>query len=145
MRTELNTAYDYDVTPASAQAVSEVALELAVVIPTYNEKDNILTLLRGLERVLGGVEWEAIFVDDNSPDGTAEYIRELALKNRRVRVLERIGRRGLSSACIEGMLATAASWIAVMDADLQHDESVLPKMLDRIRSERLDIVIASRN
>jgi dolichol-phosphate mannosyltransferase len=120
-------------------------IELAVVIPTYNERENIAPLIAALGVTLAGTEWEAIFVDDNSPDGTAEHVRELARTNRRVRVLERIGRRGLSSACIEGMLATPAPYIAVMDADLQHDESILPRMLERMRSENLDIVVASRN
>ena len=84
------------------------ALELGIVIPTYNEIENILLLLATLEKTLRGIEWEVVFVDDNSPDKTAELIRFLGLTNRRIRVLERIGRRGLSSACIEGMLATPA-------------------------------------
>jgi dolichol-phosphate mannosyltransferase len=84
-------------------------------------------------------------VDDHSPDGTADQVRTVAATNRRIRVLERIGRHGLSSACIEGMLATPARYIAVMDADMQHDESVLPRMLERIKSEHLDVVVASRN
>jgi dolichol-phosphate mannosyltransferase len=123
----------------------ESPIELAVVIPTYNERENVPPLLAGLERALAGREWEAIFVDDNSPDGTAEYVRGLASTSRRIRLIERIGRRGLSSACIEGMLTTSAPYIAVMDADMQHDESILPKMLERIRAERLDLVVASRN
>jgi dolichol-phosphate mannosyltransferase len=119
-------------------------LELAVVIPTYNELENIPLVLTAVEQALRGIEWEIVFVDDNSPDKTAESIRTLALTNRRVRVLERIGRKGLSSACIEGILATPAPYIAVMDADMQHDESILPKMLERMKSERLDVVIGSR-
>jgi len=121
-----------------------VPLELAVVIPTYNEIENIPLLLAALGKTLRGIEWEVIFVDDNSPDKTAEHIRILGLTNRRIRVLERIGRRGLSSACIEGMLATPAPYIAVMDADMQHDESILPKMLERMKSEHLDVVVGSR-
>jgi dolichol-phosphate mannosyltransferase len=120
------------------------ALELAVVIPTYNEVENIPLVLAAVEQALRGIEWEIVFVDDNSPDKTAEFIRTLALTNRRVRVLERIGRKGLSSACIEGILATPAPYIAVMDADMQHDESILPKMLERMKSERLDVVVGSR-
>src|SRR4029077_13115573 len=94
--------------PSKTMTLSESPspIELAVVIPTYNERENVGPLFAALERTLVGTEWEAIFVDDHSPDGTSEVIRELALTNRRVRVLERIGRRGLSSACIEGMLAT---------------------------------------
>src|SRR6202167_1472638 len=121
-----------------------VPLELAVVIPTYNEIENIPLLLAALGKTLRGIEWEVIFVDDNSPDKTAEHIRILGLTNRRIRVLERIGRRGLSSACIEGMLATPAPYIAVMDADMQHDESILPRMLERMKSEHLDVVVGSR-
>jgi dolichol-phosphate mannosyltransferase len=119
-------------------------VELAVVIPTYNERENVAPLLVALETALVGIEWEVIFVDDNSPDGTAETIRTIAIADRRVRVLERIGRRGLSSACIEGMLSTPAPFIAVLDADLQHDESILPEMLHRMKVSQLDIVVGSR-
>jgi dolichol-phosphate mannosyltransferase len=119
-------------------------VELAVVIPAYNERENIAPLLVALETALVGIEWEVIFVDDNSPDGTAETIRTIAIADRRVRVLERIGRRGLSSACIEGMLSTPAPYIAVLDADLQHDESILPEMLHRMKAKQLDIVVGSR-
>jgi dolichol-phosphate mannosyltransferase len=120
------------------------ALELGIVIPTYNEIENIPLLLAALEKTLRGIEWEVVFVDDNSPDKTAALLRFLGLTNRRVRVLERIGRRGLSSACIEGMLATPAPYIAVMDADMQHDESILPMMLERMKSENLDVLVGSR-
>jgi dolichol-phosphate mannosyltransferase len=123
----------------------ESPIELAVVLPTYNERENVPIVLAALDRALAGYAWEAIIVDDDSPDGTAEYVRGLASTNRRIRLVERIGRRGLSSACIEGMLTTSAPYIAVMDADMQHDETILPKMLDRIRTERLDLVVASRN
>jgi dolichol-phosphate mannosyltransferase len=85
-------------------------VELAVVIPAYNERENVAPLLVALETALVGIEWEVIFVDDNSPDGTADTIRTIAIADRRVRVLERIGRRGLSSACIEGMLSTPAPY-----------------------------------
>jgi len=120
-------------------------IELAVVIPTYNEKENVPVLLTALARALCDVDWEAIIVDDDSPDGTAEFVRDMAASNPRIHVIERIGRRGLSSACIEGMLSTSAPYIAVIDADMQHDETVLPKMLEKIRDEHLDLVVASRN
>jgi dolichol-phosphate mannosyltransferase len=121
------------------------ALELAVVIPTFNERDNVPVLLARLQQVLAGIEWEAIVVDDDSPDGTTQIAREVARSDRRVRVIKRIKRRGLSSACIEGMLATCAPFIAVMDADLQHDETLLPDMLATARSEQFELVVASRN
>lgn len=118
--------------------------ELALVVPTLNEVGNIKPLLQRLEIALKGISWEIIFVDDDSSDGTEDIIREFSAHNPRVRMIARIGRRGLSSACIEGMLATTAPYIAVMDADLQHDESLLPKMLSIIKNRGKDIVIASR-
>jgi dolichol-phosphate mannosyltransferase len=119
-------------------------LELSVVVPTYKERQNIAPLLAALESALDGINWEVIFVDDHSPDHTADFVRSLAMANPRVRILERVGRRGLSSACIEGMMASAAPCIAVMDADLQHDESALPEMLRMLQSKDVDVVIASR-
>ena len=120
-------------------------LDLAVVIPTYNERDNVFPMFERLERVLAGVRWEVLFVDDDSPDGTAETVRDLARRDARVRLIRRIGRKGLSSACIEGMLATTADYIAVMDADQQHDEAILPGMLEKLRGGALDLVIGSRH
>src|SRR6202451_4650650 len=119
-------------------------LELSVVIPTYKERQNVAPLVASLEAALQGINWEVIFVDDHSPDHTSDTIRELALTNPRVRILERIGRRGLSSACIEGMMASPAPCLAVMDADMQHDETILPEMLHLLQSRKLDLVVASR-
>ncbi len=119
-------------------------LQLAVVIPTFNEKSNVATLIAKLDQALVGLNWEAIFVDDDSPDGTADAAREIARLDKRVRVIQRIGRRGLSSACIEGMCATAAPVVAVIDGDLQHDETLLPKMLDLLKDDDTDVVIGSR-
>jgi dolichol-phosphate mannosyltransferase len=117
---------------------------LAVVVPTYNEVDNLPILVERLEATLDGIDWELIVVDDDSPDGTAQRVRAIACQHPRVRLLQRVGRRGLSSACIEGMLATMAPYLAVIDADLQHDETLLPEMLRRLRQEPLDVVIGSR-
>ena len=127
-----------------ALAPGSAALELTIVVPTFNEAPNIEELVRRLGDVLGGVEWEVVFVDDDSPDGTADLVRRLARENRRVRVLHRIGRRGLSSACVEGMLSSAAPYLAVMDADLQHDEALLPRMLGVLREDAADLVVGSR-
>ena len=120
-------------------------LDLSVVIPTFNEAGNVASLLERLRNTLGQTGWEAVFVDDDSPDGTSSLIRSIARSDPRVRVIQRIGRRGLSSACIEGVLASSAPYIAVMDADLQHDESILPSMCERIRTGGLDLVVGSRN
>lgn len=120
-------------------------IDLAVVIPTYNERENVRILVDRLKSALDGISWEAIFVDDDSPDGTADEIRSIGATDLSIRVLQRIGRRGLSSACVEGMLATSAEIVAVMDADLQHDESVLPTMLEVMKSKDADLVVATRN
>jgi dolichol-phosphate mannosyltransferase len=120
-------------------------LELAIVVPTFNERDNIVPLLQSLETVLAGIAFEVIFVDDDSPDGTADVIRQISLERSNVRVLHRIHRRGLASACVEGMMATAAPYIAVMDADGQHDESILPSMLRKIKDAGADLIVGSRN
>jgi dolichol-phosphate mannosyltransferase len=118
--------------------------ELTIVVPTFNEHANIVPLLERLNAVLAGIAWEAIFVDDDSPDGTADAVREAARRDVRVRCIQRIGRRGLAGACIEGILASSAPYVAVMDADLQHDEAILPQMLEALRNDGCDMVVGSR-
>jgi dolichol-phosphate mannosyltransferase len=118
--------------------------ELAIVVPVYNESRNVPLLVAALDAALGDVRWEVVFVDDNSPDRTADQARDLALADPRVRVVQRFGRRGLSTACIEGILATAAPYVAVMDGDMQHDERVLTDMFRRIKQGDVDVVVGSR-
>jgi len=120
------------------------SLDLSIVVPTFNESANVRELLSRLQALLGETGWEVIFVDDDSPDETAALVRSVARQDPRVRCLQRVGRRGLSSACIEGMLASAAPFIAVMDADLQHDEAVLPRMLGLLKSGGADVVVGTR-
>src|SRR5216684_3897321 len=122
----------------------EAGPELTIVVPTLNERDNVGPLFDRLDRLLEGVDWEAVFVDDDSADGTAEHLREFGRSDRRIRCIRRFGRRGLSSACIEGILSTSARYIAVIDGDLQHDETLLPRMLDILKRQQADIVVASR-
>lgn len=117
---------------------------LSVVIPTFNERGNVAELIKRLDSTLAGVVWEAIFVDDNSPDGTADALKTIARTDSRIRCLRRVGRRGLAGACIEGILASSAPYVAVMDADLQHDERVLPAMLAKLQSGEIDLVAATR-
>lgn len=121
-----------------------MAIELSVIVPTFNERQNVAPLIKKLDAALKGIVWEVIFVDDDSPDGTAQHVRDIGQDDLRVRCIQRISRRGLSSASIEGMLASNAFYLAVMDGDLQHDETLLKKMLKRLQSEDLDIVIGSR-
>jgi dolichol-phosphate mannosyltransferase len=131
-------------TASLARAATVPAPELTVVVPTFNERTNVPLLVARLQRTLDGIAWEAIFVDDNSPDGTAAAVRALGEADARVRCIRRLGRRGLAGACLEGMLASQARYVAVIDADLQHDETVLCAMLARLRTGDADLVVASR-
>lgn len=129
-------------TPDRLQA--GVPPQLCIVVPTFNERDNVSALFGKLEAALAGIPFEVVFVDDNSPDQTWNVVRDLARIDPRVRCIRRIGRRGLSGACIEGILASSAPFVAVMDADLQHDETQVPKMLTLLQDDQADLVIGSR-
>jgi dolichol-phosphate mannosyltransferase len=118
--------------------------ELSVIVPTFNERDNVVPLVERIDASLGDCAWELLYVDDDSPDGTADAVRLLAARDSRIRCLQRLGRRGLSSACVEGMLASSAPYLAVIDGDLQHDESLLPQMLAALKQGDVDVVVGSR-
>ena len=118
--------------------------ELSVVAPTFNERANVERLVEKLAATLAGVAWEVIFVDDDSPDGTAGLVKEIAARDARVRCIRRVGRRGLAGAVIEGALASTAPYVAVIDADMQHDETLLPRMLAVLRAGETDLVVGSR-
>jgi dolichol-phosphate mannosyltransferase len=130
--------------PSPGAAAQPQPVVLSIVIPTFNERQNIREIVSRLDRTLAGIAWEAIFVDDNSPDGTAAEVKNVAADDRRIRCLKRLGRRGLAGACIEGMLASSAPYVAVMDADLQHDERILPDMLAALSGDKADLVVGSR-
>lgn len=131
--------------PVRPDAVARPAQspELSVVVPTFKEAANVPRLVELLDAALAGIAWEVIFVDDDSPDGTARVAKEIGTRDPRVRCLRRVGRRGLAGACIEGMMSSAAPVVAVMDADLQHDETILPKMYAAIR-DGAELVVGSR-
>src|ERR1700730_16052846 len=118
--------------------------DISVVVPTYSEAENVRELYARLVTLLDGDDWELIVVDDDSPDGTSGIVRELAQRDSRVRCLQRIGRRGLSTAVVEGALSSSAPMVAVMDADLQHDEAILPEMIRTLGLGALDVVVGSR-
>ena len=117
--------------------------DLSIIVPTFNERDNVPVLIERLRTTLAGLNWEAIFVDDDSPDGTSAALRAISAGDARIRCLRRVGRRGLSGACVEGMLAASAPVVAVMDADLQHDEALLPGMFAAI-GQGADLVVGTR-
>ncbi len=129
---------------ASTNAPAAQPPMLSVVVPTFNEYSNLAEVVRRLDETLRGIKWEVVFVDDDSTDGTPQALRDIAQSDARVRYLHRIGRRGLASAVVEGILSTSASFVAVMDADLQHDETRLIAMLDRLQHSDCDVVVGSR-
>src|SRR2546425_8115768 len=118
--------------------------ELSVVVPAFRERENIPALLRALEQALAGLDWETIVVVDDAFDGTEDLVRERAQRDPRVRCIQRIGRRGLASAGIEGVLASSAPYLAVIDADLQHDETLVPQLLAEARRGGAGVAVASR-
>src|SRR5262245_53619513 len=118
--------------------------ELAVVVPTFKESGNVAELVKRLDAALEGVAWEVIFVDDDSPDGTTDIVKGIAASDPRVRCLRRVSRRGLAGACIEGMLSSSARYVGVMDADLQHDQNLLSRMLATLKRGDADLVVGSR-
>lgn len=130
--------------PDTSPGPATTPLELAIVLPTLNEAGNIAPLIDRIAAALGPAGWEVLVVDDNSADGTAEEARQLALTDPRLRVIQRIGRRGLASAAIEGFCATAAPYVAVMDADHQHDPALLRDMLASVKAGDAEVAVASR-
>ena len=137
-------------TPRSSEAIPPLPVPagpalLTLVVPTFNERDNLPELVRRVGLCLADVAWEIVFVDDDSPDGTARVAKELAARDPRIRCIRRLRRRGLAGACIEGMLSSSATYVAVMDGDLQHDETILPRMLAELVAGEADLVVGSRH
>jgi dolichol-phosphate mannosyltransferase len=118
---------------------------VSVIVPCFNERPNVAPMIAKLDAALAGIAWEVIYVDDNSPDGTTQEVRRIAQQDPRVRCIRRIGRRGLASAVIEGALSSSADFVAVIDGDLQHDETRLPVMLTALRTGGYDLAVASRH
>jgi dolichol-phosphate mannosyltransferase len=118
--------------------------DLSIIIGVYNEAANIRPLLDKIETAFDGVNWEVIYVDDASPDGTADEVRTIAQTDHRVRLVRRMGERGLASACVKGWLVSTAPYMATMDGDLQHEPRQLRLLYDRILKGDLDLVNSSR-
>ena len=123
----------------------ESSQSVSIIIPSLNERENIPIVVERLEALLTGRKWEAVFVDDDSRDGSLEVLMSLARTKPHVRFIRRIGRRGLSSACLEGMASSVADIFAVMDCDLQHDEALLSKMLAAFEEDpSLELAVGTR-
>lgn len=128
--------------PAATPVTTPV---LSVIVPCFNERPNVAPMIEKLDAALDGIAWEVIYVDDDSPDGTAAEVRRISQHDPRVRCIRRIGRRGLASAVIEGAMSSSAEFVAVIDGDLQHDETRLPVMLEALLTGQHDIIVASRH
>ncbi|MEZ5435820.1 MAG: polyprenol monophosphomannose synthase [Pseudomonadales bacterium] len=117
---------------------------LSVIIPTYNERDNIANLLQRLTQVLAYLSdrYEILVVDDESPDGTADVVLQGAYPA--VRVLRRSGERDLSRALAQGFDVARGKFVLAMDADLQHDPLAIPALLQMAQRGVVDVVVASR-
>jgi dolichol-phosphate mannosyltransferase len=118
--------------------------EIGIVVPVFNEVHNIEPLVQRLRSVLSGIAWEVLFVDDNSPDGTAEEVRRIARDDCRVRLVLRVADPGLSNACIQGMLSTSADLLCVMDGDGQHDPVYIPQLIKLLEEAPSDLASACR-
>ncbi|MGD0565372.1 MAG: glycosyltransferase family 2 protein [Roseiarcus sp.] len=128
----------------SDPAMPEARPTLSVVVPTYREAANVPVLFERLKAALAGLPWEMIVVDDDSPDGTADVAYALAARDPRARCIRRVNRLGLAGAVIEGWLSSSADLVAVIDGDLQHDESILPKMYEALAAGRGNLAIGTR-
>ena len=128
----------------SDPTAAEVRPTLSVVVPTYREAANVPVLFERLKTALDGLPWEMIVVDDNSPDGTADVAFAIARRDPRLRCLRRVNRLGLAGAVIEGWLSSSADFVAVIDGDLQHDETILPKMYAALVAGEGDLAIGTR-
>ncbi len=118
--------------------------ELSLIVPTYNERASIGPLLTELEAALGGLDWEAVFVDD-STDDTDAVIAEFGRADPRVRMVHRAENRGgLAGAVVDGLAEARGTYVCVMDADLQHPPARIPDMLSAAQAARADVVVASR-
>ncbi len=129
---------------AATTALTARPAQLSVIVPTFNEAGNVVPLLERIQSALRDVAHEVIFIDDNSPDRTADAVKAVAARDPTVRCIRRLGRRGLAGACIEGILSSSAPYVAVIDGDLQHDETLLARMLQTLRETQTDLVIGSR-
>ena len=129
---------------ASDEAPGGATPTLSIVVPTYQESTNIPILFERIKVALAGLPWEMIVVDDDSPDGTSTVAFALAAKDRRLRCLRRVNRSGLAGAVIEGWMSSSADFVAVIDGDLQHDESILPEMHRALARGEADLAIGTR-
>jgi len=118
-------------------------MKLSIISPTYNESENVSPLIAGLEQALQGIDYEIVISDDDSPDLTWARVEEIGRWNGRVRVLRRTSNRGLGASVVDGFSLARGEAVACMDADLQHDPSILPKMLEELE-RGADLVVGTR-
>jgi dolichol-phosphate mannosyltransferase len=119
------------------------ASSVAVIIPTWNERTNIGTLLGRLSEILADHDYRLVVVDDGSPDGTAGAVKEVQRQDPRVVLVERQGKLGLASAVLKGAEASKSKVAVMMDADLSHDPEIVPELVEKIQGG-YDVAIGSR-
>jgi len=117
---------------------------MAYTLTTYNESENIIPFIERARDVLSQFDWEIIFVDDNSPDGTAQTAFYCSKEDHRIRSIIRLRDRGLAKASIQGMLSARGDILCVMDVDGQHDPAVIKEMAERLEKDELHVVSAAR-
>jgi len=118
-------------------------MKLSVISPTYNESENVGLLIARLETVLEGADYEILISDGDSPDRTWARVEEIGRRNPRVRVLRRTSKPGLGPSVVDGFSAATGEALVCIDADLQHDAGVLPRMLEELRNGSI-LVVATR-
>ncbi len=119
-------------------------MRVSIVLPTYNERENVAPLIKSLFTLGSSYDLEIIIVDDNSTDGTINLIKEMSLKDNRIRLIRRVGRHGLASAIKEGLLDATGDFAAVMDSDGQHEPTAIFESIEKLEKEGLDLVAGSR-
>lgn len=124
----------------TSQSASNI--ELSLIAPTYNERENLVPLVETVHKVLAQYHYELVIVDDNSPDGTADLARSLSTQYP-LKVIVRTSERGLASAVVRGFNEASGRVLCVIDADLQHPPEAIPDLLKAIDSGA-DVAIASR-
>ena len=129
---------------ASEALPAQSSPTLSVIVPTYQESANVPVLFERIKTALKGLPWEMIVVDDDSPDGTSAVAFALAAGDCRLRCLRRVHRSGLAGAVIEGWLSSSADYVAVIDGDLQHDETTIPSMYEALTKGLGDLAIGTR-
>ena len=131
--------------PNVVMSKSKDKIDISIILPSYNEAENIEIAINKIYQVLGDRNFEIIVVDDNSPDKTWEIVEKLKTSKDKVKLIRRFEDKGLSTAIFTGMLEAEGLVILVMDSDLQHDEKIIPPLIESIKRDKFEVSIGSRD